>query len=89
MEAEEIIGDGIPAAVVSDMALPGGTTGIGAIAALRRRYGPTLPALLVTGDTSQETLNAASTAGLLMLHKPIRPARLRAALSSLLNNGAA
>ena len=89
VEAEEIIGDGIPAAVVSDMALPGGTTGIGAIAALRRRYGPTLPALLVTGDTSQETLNAASTAGLLMLHKPIRPARLRAALSSLLNNGAA
>ncbi|HTY99042.1 MAG TPA: hybrid sensor histidine kinase/response regulator [Rhodocyclaceae bacterium] len=68
-------------AVISDLALGGGASGIDAIAALRGRCGARLPALLLTGDTSQGVLNAAKQAGLLMLHKPIKPARLRAALA--------
>jgi signal transduction histidine kinase/ActR/RegA family two-component response regulator len=71
-------------AVISDLALAAGETGIDAIAALRARCGANLPALLLTGDTTQGVLNAAKDAGLLMLHKPIRPARLRAALAALL-----
>ncbi|MBI5110318.1 MAG: response regulator [Rhodocyclales bacterium] len=68
-------------AVVCDVGLPGPGNGIDTIAALRARHDPDLPALLVTGDTSQAALRAAHEAGLVVLHKPIKPARLRAALS--------
>ena len=71
-------------AVISDMGLPGQGNGIDAIAALRDRYGSQLPALLITGDTSQAALQAARQAQLIMLHKPIKPARLRAALSKVI-----
>lgn len=71
-------------AVISDMGLPGQGNGIDAIAALRHRYGSRLPALLITGDTSQAALQAAREAQLIMLHKPIKPARLRAALTKVI-----
>jgi len=71
-------------AVISDMGLSGPGNGIDAIEALRKRYGAHLPALLVSGDTSQAALRAAREANLLMLHKPIKPARLRAALSEVI-----
>jgi signal transduction histidine kinase/CheY-like chemotaxis protein len=70
--------------VISDMGLPGQGNGIDAIAALRDRFGARLPALLITGDTSQAALQAARAANLIMLHKPIKPARLRAALAKVL-----
>jgi signal transduction histidine kinase/ActR/RegA family two-component response regulator len=67
--------------LISDMGLPEPDNGIAAIAAFRRLYGPDLPALLVTGDTSKAALQAAEAEHLIMLHKPINPARLRAALT--------
>ncbi len=71
-------------AVISDIGLPGQGNGIDAIAALRDRFGARLPALLITGDTSQAALQAARAANLIMLHKPIKPARLRAALAKVI-----
>ncbi|MBU0751287.1 MAG: hybrid sensor histidine kinase/response regulator [Gammaproteobacteria bacterium] len=71
-------------AVVSDMGLPGPGNGIDAIVALRQRFGSRLPAILVTGDTSRAALQAATAANLILLHKPIKPAQLRAALSAAL-----
>lgn len=72
-------------AVISDFALSRSENGIKVIARLRARFGEQLPALLITGDTSQKALQAASRAGLTMLHKPVRPWLLRQTLSSLLN----
>ena len=85
-EALTLVGDGAAMidAIISDMGLPGPGTGIDAIAAIRQRRGGQLPALLVTGDTSQAALQAAREANLVMLHKPIKPARLRAALGELI-----
>lgn len=82
-EAMAVDTEGIEA-VVSDLDLPGTENGIDLIAALRRRHGASLPALLITGDTSAPALRAAQAAGIVMLHKPIRAARLRAALRSAL-----
>ncbi|MCX7168509.1 MAG: hybrid sensor histidine kinase/response regulator [Rhodocyclales bacterium] len=76
-------GDAIDA-IISDMGLPGPGTGIDAITAVREHHGNRLPALLVTGDTSQAALQAAKEANLIMLHKPIKPARLRAALDEVI-----
>lgn len=71
-------------AVISDMGLPGPGNGIDAIAALRQAHGKDLPALLVTGDTSGAALQAAQERALIMLHKPVKPPRLRAALAEAL-----
>ena len=71
--------------VISDMGLPGQGNGIDAIVALRGRFGTRLPALLITGDTSQAALQAARAANLIMLHKPIKPGRMRAALAEAID----
>lgn len=72
--------------LISDMGLPDPDNGIAAIAAFRRLYGRKLPALLVTGDTSTAALRAAKAEDLIMLHKPIKPARLRAALTEAIES---
>lgn len=43
-----------------------------------------MPALIVTGDTSRVSLAELRAAGHPFLQKPVRPARLRAALGQLL-----
>ncbi len=54
--------------------------GIEAIIALRRRYGD-LPAILITADRSPAVREQAREAGIQVLHKPIKPAALRALLA--------
>ena len=85
-ESLALTGDGSASldAVISDMGLPEPGNGIDAIDAQRRRHGYGLPALLVSGDTSKAAMQAARDAGIVMLHKPIKPARLRAALSEII-----
>lgn len=72
-------------AVISDFGLPGEENGVAVIGRLREHLGQDLPALLITGDTSQAALLAASQAGLGILHKPVRPWQLRHTLCALLN----
>jgi Na+/proline symporter/signal transduction histidine kinase/CheY-like chemotaxis protein len=54
--------------------------GIEAIAELRRRYGD-LPAILITADRSPAVREQAREEGIQVLHKPIKPAALRALLA--------
>ena len=54
--------------------------GIDAIFALRRRYGD-LPAILITADRSPAVREAARAGSIQLLHKPIKPAALRALLA--------
>ncbi len=54
--------------------------GIEAIATLRRRYGE-LPAILITADRSPAVREQAREEGIQVLHKPIKPAALRALLA--------
>jgi CheY-like chemotaxis protein len=55
--------------------------GIDAIAALRRRLGDTLPAALVTADRSPQVRERAREKDIAVMHKPLKPAALRAFLS--------
>lgn len=75
-----------PDLIVSDYRLGGGATGVDAIAALREAFGAELPAILVTGDTAPETIQAINACGLPVLHKPIKPAKLRAMLAHVLGD---
>lgn len=73
-----------PEILISDFRLPGSRNGLDIIAELRHHYGEDFPALLLSGDTGPETLRSATDQGIPLLHKPVRPAKLRAALAHLL-----
>ena len=66
----------LPSAVIADYRLRMGRTGVDAIHALRLRYGATLPALLVSGESSSEHLLAIQASGFECLSKPVAPALL-------------
>jgi signal transduction histidine kinase/CheY-like chemotaxis protein len=74
----------VPDVIVSDYRLPDDTDGIEVISRLRQKYGPDIPAILVTGDTAPDTILRISQAGFPLLHKPLRPAKLRALLTHLI-----
>jgi CheY-like chemotaxis protein len=70
-----------PDVVMADYHLDKGT-GLDAIAALRRRFGGELAAILITADRSNEVRNEARAQGIVFLNKPVKPAALRAALQA-------
>ena len=76
-----------PDVILSDYRLRSGRNGIEAINELRAVFGPQIPAALITGDTAPSTIQAISASGLQMLHKPVKPAKLRALLTHLLSGG--
>ncbi len=73
-----------PDLLICDYRLRGGLTGVAEIATLRRRFGRSIPAMLITGDTAPDRIAEAQASGLLLLHKPLSNARLRAAVGNLL-----
>ncbi len=73
-----------PDLVLADYRLTRGENGAEAVRLLRERFGASLPALLITGDTAPERLREAKQSGLHVLHKPVRPAQLRASCNYLL-----
>jgi signal transduction histidine kinase/CheY-like chemotaxis protein len=50
------------------------------VAHLRARFQRPIPAILLSGDTSPDVSGEAQQAGIPLLHKPVRPAKLRALL---------
>lgn len=74
-----------PDILITDLRLGGTSDGLALIAAMRARPGLAgLPAVLISGDTAPETLAHVQATGVQMLHKPVRPARLRALMHRLL-----
>jgi CheY-like chemotaxis protein len=73
--------------LISDLRLGGALDGIDLALHLRRRQ-PAQPlhAVLVSGDTTPEALARARAAGLPLLHKPLRPAKLRALIHRMLGS---
>ena len=51
---------------------------------VRRELGVEMPAIIVTGDTDPGITQEIKARGLQVAHKPVRPARLRALMASLL-----
>jgi len=79
----------VPDVIVTDYRLPDDTDGIEVIARLRQKYDREIPAILVTGDTAPDTILRISRAGFPLLHKPLRPAKLRALLIHLIQQARA
>ena len=73
-----------PDIIVSDYRLREQENGIDVIAQIREHYNLDIPAVLVSGDTGPELLREAKAKGLRILHKPVRPAKLRALIEQLI-----
>jgi signal transduction histidine kinase/CheY-like chemotaxis protein len=74
----------VPDVIVSDYRLPEDNDGIEVINRLRQKFGAGIPAILVTGDTAPDAIQRISQAGFPLLYKPLRPAKLRALLTHLI-----
>jgi signal transduction histidine kinase/ActR/RegA family two-component response regulator len=59
-------------ALITDLRLRAGESGIDLVKHLRREMGYQLPALLVTGDTAPERVRQATQSGLRVLYKPVK-----------------
>ena len=77
-----------PDIIISDYRLRDLETGIQVINQIREQYGADIPSVLVSGDTAPELLRAAKERGLQILHKPVRPAKLRSLIDHLINRQA-
>ena len=71
-----------PDIAIADYRLPGEEDGIEVLDAIRRRF-PATGGILVSGDIAPEVLRRAQDSGYTLLHKPLRPARLRALMGNL------
>lgn len=79
-----VVGGGfVPDLVLSDFRLRAGESGMQTLHSLRTQLERPLPACLMSGDTDAELIQACRDAGLPLLHKPVRPAKLRTLIRRL------
>jgi CheY-like chemotaxis protein len=86
-EAQQSLADGCrPDLIASDYRLSDRASGIDVIARIRATLGREVPAFIVSGDMGADVVAAAKAAGLLLLRKPVKAARLRRVLDLLLRS---
>jgi len=73
-----------PAIILADYHLDGSVLVIDALACIRQGVGSDVPAILITADRDEATATAARKSNCELLHKPVRPAELRALMQHLL-----
>jgi PAS domain S-box-containing protein len=73
-----------PQLLLADFHLDLGRTGLEVVQALRQQLGADFPAAMITADRSADTLQLFREQGLPVLPKPVRPGKLRALLTHLL-----
>jgi signal transduction histidine kinase/CheY-like chemotaxis protein len=76
--------EGIPDAIIADLHLDNGETGIEAVELIRGAIKTAVPAIIVTADYSAKAAADVATFGHELLKKPIKPAEMRSLLSFLL-----
>ncbi|MBI3901786.1 MAG: PAS domain S-box protein [Nitrosomonadales bacterium] len=72
--------------LVCDYRLPDGT-GLEVLVQAEHHCGKRVPAILISGDGAPEILQQVAAAGCYLLHKPVRPAKLRSLILFLLAEG--
>jgi CheY-like chemotaxis protein len=75
-----------PDFVVSDYRLRGEHDGIEAVHMVREALGTEVAACLISGDTDAALRQQVQQAGLVLLQKPVRPAKLRSVLRHAVRN---
>ncbi len=60
-----------PELIISDFHLLDGSTGVEAVAEIRRQFDQNIPAFIVSGDTSKMVQEARSTENCAIMNKPV------------------
>lgn len=84
-EVKENLGSAPVDLVVTDYRLADSVTGLDVVEWLRQDRDTALRAIIITGDTAPALVEAARNAGCRLLHKPLRPSRLRSMVALMLN----
>lgn len=84
---QRLVAAGLPDVIISDYRLRDDCTGLAVVQQLRLSAGRQIPACLISGDTDPELLLRVREAGLTLLHKPVRPAKLRSLIRRLASRG--
>jgi two-component system, sensor histidine kinase len=74
-----------PDIVIADYRLRGICNGAQVVAHIRQTFGGSVFCILITGDTAPERIREANDHGFTLLHKPVEPAELRAAIAANLS----
>jgi CheY-like chemotaxis protein len=74
-----------PDIVIADYRLRGICNGAQVVAHIRQTFGRPIPCILITGDTAPERIREANDHGFTLLHKPVEPADLHAAMAKALS----
>jgi signal transduction histidine kinase/CheY-like chemotaxis protein len=73
-----------PALILADYQLDNDVTGVEIIALVRSALGSQTPAIVITADRRDSTTQQVSKANCELLHKPVKPAELRALMQHLI-----
>jgi signal transduction histidine kinase/DNA-binding NarL/FixJ family response regulator len=84
--ATALDGRGLPDMIICDYHLADGSRGADIIAALRKRFGRHIPAVVLTGTSSLERLAEAQVHDYHLLLKPVPPSKLRALINATLTS---
>ncbi|MCA3640300.1 MAG: response regulator [Methylobacterium sp.] len=76
---------GTPDLLLADYNLPNGLDGLVLTSQLRALHGPSLPAIILTGDVSSETLQRIAAAGAVHRNKPVSMRNLSETIETLLS----
>ncbi|WP_416310251.1 hybrid sensor histidine kinase/response regulator NahK/ErcS' [Pseudomonas sp. W03] len=71
--------------LIVDYHLDDGLNGVDAVASINARRGTPLPALMITANHSNELKQQVRELGHMLMHKPVRPMKLKTALCHLLD----
>lgn len=84
--AQRALGEGFaPDVLLSDFRLRADETGPDVVRQLRAQLTRRVPACLMSGDTDAALIQSCRDAGMPLLHKPVRPAKLRTLLRRLIH----
>ncbi|WP_095499251.1 PAS domain-containing hybrid sensor histidine kinase/response regulator [Paraferrimonas haliotis] len=75
-----------PQIILADYQLDDGLNGLDAMVDIRARYGAEIPGVLITANTNKRLVEKVESLGFRYMAKMVRPAALRALMSSLLSH---
>jgi PAS domain S-box-containing protein len=79
----------LPDIIISDYRLAGAETGFDVISLMRDKFGASLPAIIVTGDTDPKLMRTMASKGIAVQHKPLRIESLQACITGQFKTGIA
>lgn len=82
--ALQVLGQQAPELILADFHLDHGVVGSQVVQHLREHFGVTIPAVMITADRSDQCRRELHGMGVPLLNKPVKPGKLRAVLSQIL-----